>query len=179
MPDIGHLFVGGSYVSMIEVQRRLWKEASHYRLRPLLNLSYTTRRGGGKITLPERTVIVLLVFISMLPSVAGYLLQPPGLHFTGAATYAEDKAQHEAWATEMAAHLWYQNLLTPEQTPRGWFLTPLELFLGLIQRVTGIPYDLAGDALWLGCAPLLAFALLTLPRQSVLAGLELRPPPHC
>jgi hypothetical protein len=111
-------------------------------------------------------IVVLLIFLSIFPSMAGYLLEPSGMHFTGAATYTEDQAQHEAWATEMAAHIWYQNLLTPEQVSRGWFITPLELFLGLIQRTTGIPYDFAGDALCLACAPLLAFALMTLARRA-------------
>jgi hypothetical protein len=111
-------------------------------------------------------IVVLFVFLSIFPSIAGYLLQPSGLHFTGAATYSEDQAQHEAWATEMAAHLWYQNLLTPEQVSRGWFVTPLELLLGLIQRIAGIPYNFAGDALWLVCAPFLAFALMTLARRA-------------
>lgn len=111
-------------------------------------------------------VIVLIVFVSILPSLAGYVLEPPGLHFMGAATYTEDEAQHEAWATDMAAHVWYRNLLTPEQTQRGWFFTPLELFLGLIQRATGVPYDLVGNAVWLACAPLLAFALMTLARRA-------------
>jgi hypothetical protein len=111
-------------------------------------------------------VVVLIVVFSGLPSILGYLMQPSGLHFTGAATYTEDQAQHEAWATEMAAHLWYQNLLTPEHVSRGWFVTPLELLLGLVPRFTGIPYNFAADAVWLACAPFLAFALMTLGRRA-------------
>jgi len=102
----------------------------------------------------------------MAPFFAGYLLEPPGLHFTGASTYAEDIAQHEAWAAEMAAHLRYQNLLTPEPTPRGWFFSPLELVLGLAQKVTALPYMLLANALWLACAPALAFALMTVARRA-------------
>jgi hypothetical protein len=102
----------------------------------------------------------------MAPFFAGYLLEPPGLHFTGAPTYAEDIAQHEAWAAEMAAHLRYQNLLTPEPTPRGWFFNPLELVLGLAQRATGLPYMVPGHALWLACAPALAFGLMTVARRA-------------
>jgi len=111
-------------------------------------------------------VIVLIVFVAVAPIFAGYLLEPPGLHFTGAPTYAEDVAQHEAWAAEMAAHLWYQNLLTPEPTPRGWFFHPLELVMGLTQRATGIPYMALANALSLACAPALAFGLMTLARRA-------------
>src|ERR1700741_3431750 len=96
---------------------------------------------------PSVAVIVLIVFASAAPFFAGYVLQPPGLHFTGAPTYAQDVAQHEAWAAEMAAHLFYRNLLTPELTPRGWFLSPLDLALGLAQRATGLPYMVLSNAL--------------------------------
>jgi hypothetical protein len=50
-------------------------------------------------------VIIIIVFLSVAPFLAGYLIEPPGLHFTGAPTYAEDVAQHEAWAAQMSAHL--------------------------------------------------------------------------
>lgn len=113
--------------------------------------------------------IVLIVFASVAPFFAGYLLAPPGMHFTGAPTYAEDVAQHEAWAAEMAAHLRYQNLLTPEPTPRGWFFSPLELVLGLGQRATGLPYMALANALWLACSPALAFGLMTVARRAGLA----------
>jgi hypothetical protein len=114
-------------------------------------------------------VIVLFVFVSIAPFLVGYLLESPGLHFTGAPTYAEDIAQHEAWAAQMAGHLRYQNLLTPEPTPRGWFFSPLELVIGLAQKATGIPYMMLVNVLWLACAPALAFGLMTVARR---AGLE-------
>ena len=47
-------------------------------------------------------VIVLIVFVSAAPFFAGYLLAPPGLHFTGAPTYAEDIAQHVEEALDEA-----------------------------------------------------------------------------
>ena len=96
--------------------------------------------------------IVLIVFASTFPFFAGFLLETPGLHFTGNLTYPEDIAQHEAWASEMAAHLRYQNLLTPEPTGRGWFFSPLELCFGVIQRATGIPYMVLRTGLVLLCA---------------------------
>lgn len=111
-------------------------------------------------------VIVFFVFVSEAPILAGYMFEPPGQHFTGAATYAEDLAQHEAWAAEMAAHLRYQNLFTPEPTPRGWFFTPLELLLGLFQKATGFPYMMLGLILGLVCSPLLAFSLMTMARRA-------------
>ena len=109
---------------------------------------------------------VVLVFVSEAPFVAGYILEPPGQHFTGAPTYAEDLAQHEAWAAEMASHLRYQNLFTPEPTPRGWFFTPLELLLGLFQKATGLPYMVLGIILGLACSPALAFSLMTMARRA-------------
>jgi hypothetical protein len=116
------------------------------------------------------SVIVLIVFVSVAPFFAGYLLAPPGLHFTGAPTYAEDVAQHESWAAQMATHLRYQNLLTPEPTPRGWFFHPLELVLGLAQRATGIPYMALANALALACAPALALSLMTVARRAGLGN---------
>jgi hypothetical protein len=110
--------------------------------------------------------IVLVVSISVAPIFLGYLLQPPGLHFTGAPTYAEDVAQHEAWAAEMATHLWYRNLLTPEPTARGWFFHPVEMVAGLAQRATGLPYMPLMNGLALICAPALAFALMTVARRA-------------
>src|SRR5580692_8995953 len=84
------------------------------------------------------TVIVLIIFCSAVPSLLGYLIEPRGLQFTGSLTENQDLAAHEAYASEMAAHLTWQNLFTPEPTPRGLFVSPLDLFLGLIQRATGI-----------------------------------------
>jgi hypothetical protein len=114
-------------------------------------------------------VVVLIVFTSAAPWFVGYLFEPRDLHFTGGLFYHEDVAQHEAWASEMAAHFWYQNLLTPDPTPRGWFLHPLDMFFGLIQRAMGLPYM----ALWMGlvvvCAPALAFALMHLARRAGLS----------
>lgn len=115
-------------------------------------------------------VIVLIVFVSTVPTFAGYVLEPTGSHFTVASRNAEDVAQHETWASEMAAHLRYQNSLTPEPTPRGWFLSPLEVGFGLIQRATGIPYMALWAGLKLACAPAMAFALMHLARG---AGLSL------
>lgn len=112
------------------------------------------------------TAIELIVFVSIAPTFAGYLLEPRGLHFTGALVGAEDAAQHEAWASEMAAHLWYQNLFTPEPTPRGWFVSPLNLVLGLAQKATGLPYSALRDALTLACGPALGFGLMTLARRA-------------
>jgi hypothetical protein len=112
------------------------------------------------------TVIVLIVFVSSIPFFAGFLLEPAGLHFTGALTYPEDIAQHEAWASEMAAHLRYQNLLTPEPTARGWLFNPLELCFGLIKQATGIPYMVLWTGLGLLSAPPLAFGLITMARRA-------------
>jgi hypothetical protein len=111
-------------------------------------------------------IIVFIVCVEVAPVFVGYLLEPPGLHFTGAATYAEDVAQHEAWAAEMAAHLWYQNLLTPEPRPRGWFLHPLEILIGIAQKATGLPYMALTNAIELFSAPALAFALMTVARRA-------------
>jgi hypothetical protein len=110
--------------------------------------------------------IVLMYVLSSAPFLSRYLLAPPGLHFTGAAVYAEDAAQHEAWATEMASHLRYQNLLTPEPTPRGWLIHPLDLFLGLLMRATGLPYMLLAKLFALALVPVLALGLLTLARRA-------------
>jgi hypothetical protein len=112
-------------------------------------------------------IIVLIIFGSAAPFFLGYLIEPRGLQFTG--TYGEDMAQHEAWASEMAAHLTYQNLLTPEPTPRGLFFNPLELGLGLILRATGIPYSVLRTALAVACAPALAFSLMHLARRTGLS----------
>jgi hypothetical protein len=66
----------------------------------------------------------------------------------------------------MASHLWYRNLLTPEPTQRGWFFHPLEVVLGLAQRVTGIPYMVLANAISLACAPALALGLMTVARRA-------------
>jgi hypothetical protein len=113
--------------------------------------------------------IVLIVSVSVAPFLVGYLLAPAGLEFTGAPTYAEDAAQHEAFAAEMAMHLRYQNLLTPEPTPRGWFFNPLELTVGLAQRATALPYTVLANGLNLACAPVLAIGLMTLARRAGLS----------
>ncbi|HJY80205.1 MAG TPA: hypothetical protein VKK81_03875 [Candidatus Binatia bacterium] len=114
-------------------------------------------------------VIVLIVFVSVAQVPAGYLLAPPGLHFTGAPTYAEDVSVHELYAAQMAAHLRYQNLMTPEPTPRGWFFHPLDAVMGLAQKATGIPFMALVSAVALASAPALAFGLMTMARR---AGLD-------
>src|SRR5262249_49318792 len=111
-------------------------------------------------------VIVLIVFVSVAQVPAGYLLAPPGLHFTGAPTYAEDVSVHELYAAQMAAHLRYQNLMTPEPTPRGWFFHPLDAVMGLAQKATGIPFMALVSAVALACAPALAFGLMTMARRA-------------
>ena len=113
--------------------------------------------------------VLLIVIISAAPFIVGYALAPPGMAFTGALTYPQDDAQHEAWALEMATHLWYTNVLTPEPTPRGWFVSPVELLLGIAQRITGIAYPVLRNLLGVICAPALAFALMTLARRAGLA----------
>jgi hypothetical protein len=115
------------------------------------------------------TVIVLIIFCSAVPSLLGYLIEPRGLQFTGSVTENQDLAAHEAYASEMAAHLTWQNLFTPEPTPRGLFVSPLDLFLGLIQRATGIPYMVLRFALAIACAPALAFSLMHLARSAGLS----------
>ena len=108
---------------------------------------------------------MLIVLVSVAPYLAGYLLAPAGMHFTGAPVYNEDRAQHETWARQMAAHGRFQNVLTPEPTPRGWFVSPLDLLFGLMARV-GIPIPVTTRLLDLACAPFLAFALMTLARRA-------------
>jgi hypothetical protein len=108
----------------------------------------------------------LVASLSVLPAFAGYIFEPRGLSFTGAATYADDLAQHELWAREMAAAGGYQNLLTPEPTSRGWFFSPLEFVLGVVQKLTSIPYPLVSALLVVACAPGVAVALVALARRS-------------
>ena len=115
------------------------------------------------------TVIVLIIFCSAVPSLLGYLIEPRGLQFTGSLLLNQDLVAHEACASEAAAHLTCQNLFTPEPTPRGLFVNPLDLFLGLIQRATGIPYMVLRFALAIACAPALAFSLMHLARSAGLS----------
>jgi hypothetical protein len=110
--------------------------------------------------------VVLLVVMSAMPFIVGYALAPPGKEFTGALAYPQDDAQHEAWAAEMAMHVGFINVLTPEATARGWFISPIELVLGLSQRITGISYPVLRNVLGVACAPFLAFGLMTLARRS-------------
>jgi hypothetical protein len=112
--------------------------------------------------------VLLIVSVSAAPFFVGYALAPPGTAFTGTLTYPQDDAQHEAWALEMSANLFYTNVLTPEPTPRGWFVSPVELLLGVAQRVTEIPYPVLRNLLGVICAPVLAFALMTLARRAEL-----------
>jgi hypothetical protein len=114
-------------------------------------------------------VIFLIIFGSAIPFFLGYLIEPRGLHFTGSLWYSQDMAQHEAWASEMSAHLTYQNLLTPELTPRGLFFNPMEVGFGLIQRATGVPYMVLRTTLAIACAPALAFCLMHLARRAGLS----------
>src|SRR5262249_2216054 len=114
-------------------------------------------------------VIFLIIFGSAVPFFLGYLIEPRGLHFTGLLRFPDDLTMHEAWSSEMSAHLTYQNLLTPEPTPRGLFFNPLELGLGLIQRATGVPYMVLRTTLAVACAPALAFCLTHLARRAGLS----------
>jgi hypothetical protein len=114
-------------------------------------------------------IFSLIAFVSTVPFFAGFLLEPPGMHFTGALTYSEDIIMHEAWASEMTAHLRWQNLLTPESIGRGWYFNPLELCVGIIQQATGIPYIVLRSGLGLLCAPALAIGLMTLARRAGLS----------
>ena len=84
----------------------------------------------------------------------------------GAPVYNEDTAQHEAWARQMAAHGRFQNLLTPEPVPRGWFVSPIDLVFGLVEKGIGLPIPVTRSLLYLATAPLLAFALMTLARNA-------------
>jgi hypothetical protein len=115
--------------------------------------------------------VVGIVVLAEAPSVAGYVLG--GASFTGTPTpakYAADFAQHELWAKEMAQHgRFLVNLLTPERTPRGWFFSPLEFVLGVVERASGVPYGVLNVVLALLAAPALAVALVILARR---AGLD-------
>ena len=136
---------------------------------PVFLVSSAPKWWQGHSPLPV-AIIVVVAFISATPYIMGYLIEPRGLHFTFALIYAEDMAQHESWASEMSAHLGYQNLLTPEDTPRGWFISPLDLFFGLVQRATGIPYMVLPVGLGVLCAPALAFSLMHLARRAGLGS---------
>src|SRR3954471_15369937 len=114
----------------------------------------------------EVTAFLLIALVSVLPFYAGYLVAPPRLHFTGMLTYTEDIAQHQTWAAEMAAHGRYQNILTPEDTKRGWFFSPIEFAFGVFQQASGIPYILLRTGLGLLSVPLLALALMGLGRHA-------------
>jgi hypothetical protein len=109
--------------------------------------------------------ITLVALIVVAPTIAGYVRAPRGMRFTGAATYAEDTAQHEAWADQMSHHVWFRNLLTAEEEPRGWFVNPYDAALGLIERATGLGYPIVGSLVTLLSAPLLAAGLMTLARR--------------
>jgi hypothetical protein len=110
---------------------------------------------------------------SAAPTLAGYLRAGSGWTFTGATTYADDLAQHELWAQEMAHHGRYiVNMLTPEPTAAGWFSNPLELVLGLVQRASGVPYPVVSLLVAIAAVPALAFGLLTVARRAALP----RPP---
>jgi hypothetical protein len=108
-------------------------------------------------------IIVLIALISAVPFLVGFLLAPPGMHFTG---MNEDIAQHAAWASEMATHFRYQNVLTPEQTQPGWFFNPVEFLVGMLQRFTGAPYLALRVGVVLLCTPVYAVLLVGLARRT-------------
>jgi hypothetical protein len=120
---------------------------------------------------PWGTVAVTaIVLVSVLPSLVGFLRAPTGWSFTGATAYADDLAQHELWASEMARHGRYLvNLMTPEVTASGWFSNPLEIVLGLLQRGTGAPYQVLSALLAVAAIPALAWGLLKLARSAELS----------
>jgi hypothetical protein len=66
----------------------------------------------------------------------------------------------------MASHLRFENLLTPDSTSEGWFVTPLEAALGLAGKATGLPYMALLSGVGLLCALPLAFALMALARRA-------------
>jgi hypothetical protein len=117
-------------------------------------------------SLPAVGAIALLVLISTAPQLAGYVVHPSHLLYTGVAGNPEDGAQHATWAAEMAMHVGYQNVLTSEAAPVGWFFSPLEFALGLVQRATGVPYFLLLNGLLVVTAPALALALMVLARRA-------------
>jgi len=112
--------------------------------------------------------VLAVVLLAEAPLIAGFALG--GRSFTGSATaakYVADSAQHELWADQMARHgRFLENLLTPERTPPGWLLNPLELALGLGERLTGLPYAVLNLGAELLVAPLLAVALVVLARRA-------------
>ena len=112
--------------------------------------------------------VLAVVLLAEAPLIAGFALA--GRNFTGSATaakYVADSAQHELWADQMARHgRFLENLLTPERTRPGWFLNPLELALGLGERLTGLPYAVLNLGAELLVAPLLAVALVVLARRA-------------
>ena len=121
--------------------------------------------------LTARAAVMGIVVVAEAPTIAGYALA--GRSFTGTPTpakYAADFAQHELWASQMAQHgRFLVNLLTPERTPHGWFFSPLEFVLGVVQRASGLPYGVLNLVLALLAAPVLAVALVSLARR---AGLD-------
>jgi hypothetical protein len=111
--------------------------------------------------------VAVVVVASVTPTLAGYLAAPSGWKFTGAIGYGEDLAQHEVWAEQMAQHGRYLvNVLTPEPTRSGWFFSPFELVMGLLERVTGLPYAVINAGLAIATIPLLTWGLLTLARRA-------------
>jgi len=118
--------------------------------------------------------IVLLVAVVIAPMIAGYVWAPKDERFTGAPTYAEDTAQHEAWADQMAHHIWFRNVLTAEEEPRGWFIDPYDAGLGLLERATGLGYPVVSALMTLLSAPFLAAGLMTLARRGGIKGRNLQ-----
>jgi hypothetical protein len=113
--------------------------------------------------------IATIVCGSVALPLAGYLRAPSGWTYTGVAGFVADTAQHEVWASEMAHHGRYiVNLLTPEQTPLGWFVNPFVLVLGVLQAGTRIPYPVLDGLANILVIPVLAWSLLTLARRAAL-----------
>jgi hypothetical protein len=129
------------------------------------------RVSEGRHALEAVTAVVAVVVVAEAPSIAGYALG--GASFTGSPTpakYVPDFAQHELWAREMSQHgRFLANLLTPEHTKPGWFVSPLELVLGLAQRATGIPYGVVNILVAVLGGIALALVLRVLAQR---AGLE-------
>ncbi len=82
--------------------------------------SLTARLAGWELTFPI-ALGALLLLLTSLPYVFGYLSSPPDRQFMGLTYTTHDYAQYMSWARESAGGLFAENKLTPEQSPPSFF----------------------------------------------------------
>jgi len=92
------------------------------------------------------SLATLLLALTSLPYLWGYVSAPPDRQFMGLTFTTHDYAQYMSWARESERSVFVQNKLTSEPT-EAIFFNPVWWLVGQAQRIVGLPFAAVNQGL--------------------------------